>query len=229
MCGHEFTKSSNRERTSPTTNITVYDLIIDLNGAHYFSKLDLNLANHQLELDETSWYITTFTTNKGLFRYKCLNFGTSSGRKSFQNTMQSVLSGIPGCRHIIIFGGAKKEHDTALPKVFKVMKHRKLRFTFDKCQFYQPKLEFFGLIFFDRGILPSPVKIQAVQACAVPKNASEVKSFLGMIPYYARFIHNLAKISCPLRLLTRKDAKWAWTDKEQAGFDELNELLTRTL
>ena len=209
---------------------TIDDLITDLNGARYFSKLDLNSAYHQLELDESSRYITTFTTHKGLFQYKRLNFGTSSASEIFQNTMQNVLSGIPGCRNIsddiIIFGGTKEEHDTTLRKVFEVTKQRNLRFTFDKCQFDQHELEFFGYIFSDRGISPSPVKVQAVKACAVPTNASEVRSFLGMIQYCSRFIPNLATISAPLRLLTRKDVPWEWTDKEQAAFDELKKLLT---
>ena len=203
---------------------TIDDLITDLNGARYFSKLDLNSAYHQLELDESSRYITTFTTHKGLFQYKRLNFGTSSASEIFQNTMQNVLSGILGCRNIsddiIIFGGTKEEHDTTLRKVFEVAKQRNLRFTFDKCQFDQHELEFFGCIFSDKGISPSPVKVQAVKACAVPTNASEVRSFLGMIQYCSRFIPNLATISAPLRLLTRKDVPWEWTDKEQAAFHE---------
>ena len=67
---------------------TINDLVTELNGACYFSKLDLNSAYHQLELDESSHYITTFTTHLGLFRYKRLNFGTSSSSEVFQSTIQ---------------------------------------------------------------------------------------------------------------------------------------------
>jgi hypothetical protein len=55
---------------------TIDDLVTDLNGACHFSKLDLHSAYHQLELDENSRYITTFTTHKGLFRYKRLYFNS---------------------------------------------------------------------------------------------------------------------------------------------------------
>ena len=79
---------------------TIDDLVTELNGACYLSKLDLNSAYHQLELDESSRYITTFTTHQGLFHYKHLNFRTSSASEVFQSTIQQVLSGIKGCKNI---------------------------------------------------------------------------------------------------------------------------------
>ena len=69
---------------------TIEDLLNDLNEARYFSKLDLTAAYHQLELDKQYRYITTFTTHKGLFQYKRLNFGTNSASEIFQNTIQNV-------------------------------------------------------------------------------------------------------------------------------------------
>ena len=109
---------------------TIDDLVTELNGACYFSKLDLNSAYHQLELDESSRYITTFTTHQGLFRYKRLNFGTSNASEVFQSTIQQVLSGIKGCKNIsddiIIYGKTVDEHDTALRQVFEVAKQRNL-------------------------------------------------------------------------------------------------------
>ena len=63
---------------------TVEDISLKLNGAKYFSKLDLSQAYHQLELHEDSRYITTFTTHVGLFRYKRLNYGTGAAAELFQ-------------------------------------------------------------------------------------------------------------------------------------------------
>ena len=80
-----------RERHPQPTND---DPVTDFNHcACYFSKLDLNSAYHQLELDESSGYITAFTTHQGLFHYKRLNFGTSSASEVFPSTTQQVLSG----------------------------------------------------------------------------------------------------------------------------------------
>lgn len=108
-----------------------------------------------------------------------------------------------------------------------VAKERNLRFGFDKCEFDQKQLEFFGYIFSARGISPSSSKLQAVKDSPVPQNASEVRSFLGMIHYCGRFIPNLATISAPFRLLTHEDVKWEWTSRQQQAFENLKALLPR--
>ena len=88
--------------------LTVEDLIVDLNGATVFSKIDLNQGYHQLELDEDSRSITTFATHIGLFRYKRLSFGINSAAEIFQKSIEDVLQGIDGVRNIsddiIVFG-----------------------------------------------------------------------------------------------------------------------------
>ena len=97
---------------------TVRDISLDLNGAKYFSKLDMSQAYHQLELTPSSRKITTFTTHAGLYRFKLLNFGTNSAAEIFQNTLKQLLQGIDGVRNIaddiIIFGSKHEEHNKAL-------------------------------------------------------------------------------------------------------------------
>jgi hypothetical protein len=101
---------------------TIDNLILDLNGATVFSKIDLNPGYHQLELAPESRYITTFSTHRGLRRYTRLNFGTSSAAEVFQDAIQEVLSGIDGASNvsddIIIFGTDQAAHDKARHAVF---------------------------------------------------------------------------------------------------------------
>ena len=75
---------------------TVNDVSIELNGAKFFSKLDLTQAYHQLPLHEDSRYITTFTTHLGLYRYTRLNYGTNAAMEIFQHVLQQNLQGIQG-------------------------------------------------------------------------------------------------------------------------------------
>ena len=79
---------------------TVEDLIVDLNGATVFSKIDLNQGYRQLELAEDFRSITTFATHVGLFRYKRLSFGIHSTDEIFQKSIEEVLLGIEGVRNI---------------------------------------------------------------------------------------------------------------------------------
>lgn len=79
---------------------TMDDIIHDLNGAKIFSKLDMNAGYHQIELEEQSRYITTFTTHVGLRRYKRLNFGISSAAEIFQQTVSESLQGLQGVKNM---------------------------------------------------------------------------------------------------------------------------------
>ena len=72
--------------------LTVEDVSYELNGAKFFSKLGLSQAYHQLQLDEQSRHITTFTTHFGHFRYTRLNYGTNAAAELFQHTLQHRVS-----------------------------------------------------------------------------------------------------------------------------------------
>ena len=62
-----------------------------------------------------------------------------------------------------------------------------------------------GYLLSSKGICPTESCIEAVVRAKEPTNAEEVRSFLGLVKFSARFIPNLASITEPLRELTRKD------------------------
>ena len=99
---------------------TVDDVQFELNGAKFVSKLDLSQAYHQLELDEASRSITTFSAHLGLYCYKRLNYGTNAAAEIFQYTLQTQLQGLMGVKNsaddILVFGQTRKEHDENLDK-----------------------------------------------------------------------------------------------------------------
>ena len=110
-----------------------------LNGAKFFSKLDLCQAYLQLELDEASRYITTFSAHIGLFRYKRLNYGTNAAAEIFQYTLQTQLQGLSDVKNIaddiIVYGSTWKEHDENSDKCLKRLSDKGLRLNANKCQF----------------------------------------------------------------------------------------------
>ena len=210
---------------------TLDDLIADLNGACVFSKLDLSNAYHQLELDEASRYITTFSTHVGLRRYKRLLFGINAASEIFQNKIAELLHDIHGSRNlsddIIIFGKSRAEHDKALDATLRRLEENGAKLNRDKCVFGVEELKFFGHIFSKDGIRPDPEKIETITKTKPPENAQEVRSFLGMTQYVARFIENYSAISEPLRNLTKKDSLFVWGDHEKKAFDTLKSCLIK--
>ena len=71
-----------------------------------------------------------------------------------------------------------------------------------------------------------PAKIEAVVNCERPKNASEIRNFLGLGGYYRRFVQGFSSIAASLRKLTKKNAPYVWTDQCETSFQELKTRLT---
>ena len=226
----EPNKAIQRERhCMPTTD----ELIQDLNGATVFSKIDLKAGYHQLELAPQSRYITTFATHKGLYRYKRLNFGICSASEIFQHAIHEVIRDVKGVKNIsddiICFGrgpNAQADHDRAVKETLTKLQDSGLTVNWPKCEFGVKQIEFFGLVFSAKGVSPDPKKVQAVHNTDPPTNASQVRSFLGMLTYSARFIQDFATISEPLRKLTVKDAQWVWGPEQSTAFNTLKDRLT---
>lgn len=209
---------------------TIDDLIADLNGATVFSKLDMTNAYHQLELDESCRYITTFATHLGLRRYKRLLFGVNAASEIFQNAIAELLQDIQGARNlsddIIIYGKTQADHDKALRATLKKLDEYGAKLNKEKCKFSVKQLKFYGHIFGEKGIKPDPDKIDTILKTEPPKSVGEVRSFLGMTQYVARFIPRYSTITAPLRKLTRKDTVWEWGPQQEQAFEELKQQMT---
>ena len=125
---------------------TIQDFKAEVSGSKYFSKIDLKKAYHQLELTPESRYITTFSTHEGLYRYKRLNYGTSSATEIFQNVLQRNLSDIRGVKNIaddiIILGKTRKDHDQAVENCLKRLAELNLKAKAENAAFFRKKLSF---------------------------------------------------------------------------------------
>ncbi|CAB4042017.1 Hypothetical predicted protein, partial [Paramuricea clavata] len=209
---------------------TIDDLVADLNGAAVFTTLDLSSGYHQLELAEESRHITTFSTHLGLRRYKRLLFGINAASEIFQNTIEELLTGLPGCKNIsddiIVFGKDQATHDANLRQVLERLKSHNLRLNKEKCHFSKSEVMFYGHIFSAEGLRPDHKKVEAIQNATPPRSSSEVKSLLGMAQYLSRYIPGYADITAPLRALTKDDATWKWEEIEQAALDNLKKAFT---
>ena len=211
---------------------TVDDIIHDLNGAQYFSKLDLCKGYHQLELEAESRYITTFSTHLGLFRYKRLNFGTNSAAEQFQEAIRSLIRDIQGTINlsddILVYAKTKEEHDKILRRVLQKLRDNNITLNPDKCEFNKSTLKYYGYIFSAKGMTIDPDKVSAIVNAPAPINPEGVRSFLGMVQYCTKFMPNLASISKPLRDLTVKNVKWSWGSEESAAFNKIKETISNT-
>ena len=210
---------------------TVEEVLHELNGSTVFSKLDLKWGFHQVELDAESRQITTFITHRGLYRYKRLMFGITSAPEKYQKIVKDTLVGCKGVVNIaddlIIHGCGIQEHDENLLAVLRRLKECGLTLNEKKCKFRLPKLTFFGHDLSSKGISPNEEKVAAIQNATAPQSTAEVRSFLGLVQYCAKFLPDFVQVAEPLRMLTRKDQQFVWGDVQQKSFQQLKDLLTR--
>ena len=86
-----------------------------------------------------------------------------------------------------------------------------------------------GHIVFGDSIVVDPEKIRMVVDWPKPTTVTEIQSFLGLAGYYRRFIEGFARLSSPMMKLTRKDARFNWTNDCEIAFQKLKRKLTTTL
>ena len=99
---------------------------------------------------------------------------------------------------------------------------RGLTLAAEKCTFEQSEIQFLGHTFSENGLSPSKDKIEALLNMPAPRNQSDIRSLLGM----ANFIKNYATVTHNLRLLTKKESSWEWTEKHESSLDQLKKCLT---
>ncbi|XP_077564735.1 uncharacterized protein LOC144180229 [Haemaphysalis longicornis] len=204
------------------------ELLHALNGARYFSKLDLASAYYQVLLHPDSRDITAFITHDGLFRFKRVCFGLASAPAAFQQLMTSILQGCKGVLcyldDVIIFGKSEKEHMRNLEEVLQRISHAGLKLN-DKCVFNTSELSFLGHRVSAEGVAPLQTKVDAIVHAATPTDAGKLRSFLGLVEYYARFVPRLAEEVEPMRRLLRKDTPFNWDTAAENSLTRVKSLL----
>ena len=189
--------------------LKVDDLLASLAGGESFIKLDFAHAYQQLVLGKESSKLVMLNTHQGLFRYKRLLFGISAATAIFQRTMESLLQGIPRvCVHrrcVLITGHTEEEHLADLTQVWQRMAFTGIQLKRDKCQFILTQVHYLGHTVSSQGIQPTQEKVQAISNAPAPTNIHQLKSFLSLLNFYAKFSPNLSTILAPIYSLLQKN------------------------
>ncbi len=208
----------------------VEDLFATLKRGKLFTKLDLRHAYQQLPLDEDSKKYVVINTTKGLFRYTRLPYGISSAPGIFQREMEHLFQGIPGVvvylDDILITGEDEVSHLRTLESVLARLSETGLKVKRSKCLFMAPTVTFLGHRIDAEGLHPLSDKMEAIEAAPTPTNVTELKSFLGLLTYYGKFLPNLSTKLTPLYRLLRQDTPWKWAAEQDKAFCESKKLLT---
>ena len=202
---------------------TPQDLFATLAGGKYFTTLDLSQAYHQMKVDKDSRKYLTINTHRGLMSYTRLPYGIASAPSLFQNAMDQVLQGMEGVicyiDDILITGKDEAEHLERLEAVLARLESNGLRLQLAKCKFMETSVEYLGHVISADGIAPTPDNVSGITEVPKPTNVNELRSFLGMVQYYSKFIPNLADMVHPLNALLGSHTPYKWTKECDDAFE----------
>ena len=199
-----------------------------LHGARWFSTLDLKSGYWQQDKEKTAFR----TSGRQLFKFDQVPFGLCNAPATFSRLMDRVLAGLhwETCLFylddVIVFAATWEEHLARFWQVFERFRHAQLKLGAKKCTFAAKEVSYLGHRVTSESLLPDPTLLKAIREIGTPRNATKVRSFLGLAGYYRRYVKNFATIAGPLHALTREDAVFHWSPECQQAFDRLKTLLT---
>src|SRR5262245_23089538 len=176
---------------------------------------------------------TAFVTHQGLFQFKVMPFGLSNAPPTFQRLMNTVLRDhLRKCvavfvDDVCVYSKTWEEHLLDLQAVFEKLRRAGLRLNLKKYHFCQPEIAFLGFIISSEGTMSDPEKVKDMIQFPTPKDLRGVRSFLGTLSYYRRFIREFSQKAQPLHLLTKKKIPFQWGPRQEKAFQELKEAMTQ--
>ena len=208
------------------------DMLDELYGACFFSKIDLRSGYHQIRMKEGDEWKTAFKTKYGLYEWLVMPFGLSNAPSTFMRLMNHVLRKYLGkfvvvyFDDILVFSRSLDEHVGHLRAVFECLRVEHLYVNFKKCSFCSESTLFLGFVLSRRGLQVDDTKVKAIKEWPQPTTPTMVHSFLGLAGFYRRFVRGFSVIAAPLHELTKKNASFTWSDAHEDAFQSLKESLT---
>jgi hypothetical protein len=209
------------------------DLLDELSGAQYFTKLDLHSGYHHICMKEEDIPKTAFKTHEGHYEFLVMPFDLCNAPSTFQSLMNHVFH--PFLHHfvlvffddILIYRKTWQSHLAHVDQVLQLLSQHKKILKKSKCAFGASEVEYLGHIVSKDGVRVDPKKIEAMQDWSHSKTLKSLHGFLGLTRYYLKFVKNYGKIAAPLTTLLKKNA-FSWTLVVDHSFQALKATMCTT-
>ena len=208
------------------------DLLDELHGACYFSKIDLKSGYNQIRIREGDEWKTAFKTKYGLYEWLVMPFGLTNAPSTFMRLMNHILREFIGkfvvvyFDDILIYSTSLDFHIDHLKSVLTVLRKEQLYANLEKCIFCTNHVVFLGFVVSSKGVQVDEEKVRAIQEWPTPKSVTEVRSFHGLASFYRRFVKDFSTLAAPLNEVLKKNVGFKWGEKQEEAFNVLKQKLT---
>lgn len=209
----------------------IEELLDELAGSKWFSKLDLRAGYHQIRMAEGEEFKTAFQTHSGHYEFKVMSFGLTGAPATFLGAMNTTLATVLRkfvlvfFDDILIYSPTITAHLEHLRQVLQLLSEHNWKVKLSKCSFAQQEISYLGHIIGSEGVSTDPKKIQDVVNWAVPNTVKKLRGFLGLAGYYRKFVKGFGEISKSLTQLLRKGVPFQWTQDTDNAFQHLKKAL----
>ncbi len=205
------------------------DIFARMAGNKFFAKLDMSEAYAQLVLDEESQLLAAVNTPRGLMAVTRLPYGVASAPAIFQKTLDELLRVVPQAGvyidDVILGGKTELELLHTLDTVLTLFEKAGFRLNRKKCQFLLTSVTYLGHVIDETGLHPTEDKTAAIRDAPTPTDVSQLRSFIGLISFYSKFVPNQATIMAPLYALLQNDTPWTWEAEQDRAFNDAKQAL----
>ncbi|SJL08099.1 uncharacterized protein ARMOST_11461 [Armillaria ostoyae] len=180
----------------------ISELINKLQGAKYFTKLDVRWGYNNVRIKEGDEHKAAFRTNRGLFEPTVMFFRLTNLPTTFQWMMNNIFKDLISegkvtiyLDDILIFTKDLDEHQHIVRRVLQCLQENKLFLKAEKCEFEVLETEYLGVIISEGQVRMDPVKLAGIAEWPTPTKKKELQSFLGFMNFYRKFIRNYSKMA----------------------------------
>ena len=205
------------------------DLLDQLKEEKYFSKINLNYQYHQVPIEPSDVWKTTFKAKEGLFERLVMPFVLTNAPATFMRLMDDILRPFTNSfvvvylDDILIFSQTWEEHLHHIREVLQTLRQHNLCANLEKSYFGMTQVQNLGYIIDERGVHVDPAKIKFIRDWPAPTTLTEIRIFLGLANFYSKFMLGFSHITWPLSQVTKGGVKekFYWPESPQKAFVEL--------
>ena len=221
---NKYVKRPNYPLTSPKEAVSSI-----LPGSKYFSIFDATHGYWQLALEEKSQLLTTFMTPYGRYAFLRAPMGLSCTGDEYCRRGDQAFQGIKNLQKvvddIILYDDNLETHLQNVKKFLQRCRENQITLNPRKCKVAQESVQFAGYIINSEGISADPNKVKTISNFPVPKNITDLRSFMGLVNQIGYFSPNISKSATPLRSLMSDKNIFKWSNEHNEAFNRVKEAL----